>query len=77
MDYTQYLGRCLLLFFIAIFLDAVGLILFFLGIFAPFSFWDVLVFSGPIIIFLSLFFWIFWYMGNLEVAVDDFLPKTR
>ncbi|XP_070975581.1 transmembrane protein 238-like [Oncorhynchus clarkii lewisi] len=75
MGYTQYLGRCLLFFFIAIFLDAVGLIVFFLGIFAPFSFWDFLVFSGPIIIFLSLFFWIFWYVGNLEVAVDDFLPK--
>lgn len=75
MDYTAYLGRCLLFFFIAIFMDAAGLILFFVGVFAPFNFWDFLVFSGPILIFISLGFWIFWYLGNLEVQTDELLPK--
>lgn len=75
MDYTPYLGRCLLFFFIAVFLDAAGLILFLIGVFASFSFWDFLVFTGPVIIFFSLAFWIFWYLGNLEVPVEDFLPR--
>lgn len=74
MDYTAYLGRCLLFFFIAVFLDAAGLILFFVGIFAPLSFWDFFVFSGPLIIFLSLVFWIFWYLGNLDAPME-LLPK--
>lgn len=75
MDYTAYLGRCLLFFFVAVFLDAAGLILFLVGVFAPISFWDFFVFSGPLIIFLSLVFWIFWYLGNLEIPMDELLPK--
>lgn len=75
MDYTSYIGRCLLFFFIAVLLDVVGLILFLIGVFAPFSFWDFLVFSGPLIIFLSLVLWIFWYLGNLEVPLEEFLPE--
>lgn len=75
MDYIGYLGRCLLFFFIAVLLDTVGLILFIVGIFAPLSFWDFFVLSGPLIIFLSLVFWIFWYLGNLEVPMEDLLPK--
>lgn len=72
MDYSSYLGRCLPFFLLAVFLDVAGLILFFVGIFAPLSFWDFFVFSGPLIVFLSLVFWIFWYLGNLEV--EDLLP---
>lgn len=75
MDYTSYIGRCLLFFFIAILLDVVGIILFLIGVFAPFSFWDFLVFSGPLLIFLSLVLWIFWYLGNLEVPLEEILPE--
>lgn len=75
MDITAYLGRCLLFFFIAVLLDAVGLILFFVGIFAPFSFWDFLVLSGPLLMFVSLVFWIFWYLGNLEVPMEELLLR--
>ncbi|KAL7826653.1 hypothetical protein AOLI_G00318620 [Acnodon oligacanthus] len=56
-------------------LYVVGLILFLLGIFAPLSFWDFFVLTGPIIIFLSLVFWIFWYLGNLTVPYQQLLPK--
>ncbi|KAK2833000.1 hypothetical protein Q5P01_016889 [Channa striata] len=56
--------------------DIVGCILFFLGIFAPLSYWDFFVLSGPLLIFLSLVFWIFWYMGNLTVSEEELnLPK--
>lgn len=75
MDFITYLGRCLLFFFIAIVLDVAGLILFLIGVFAPLSYWDFFVFLGPVIIFLSLVFWIFWYLGNLEVSMEELLPR--
>lgn len=75
MDYRAYLGRCLWFYFVAVLLDAVGLILFFIGIFAPLSFWDFLVFLGPLLIFFSLIFWIIWYLGNLDAPVEELLPK--
>lgn len=74
MDIIASLGRCLLFFFIAVLLDVVGLVLFLIGVFASLSYWSFLVFSGPVIIFLSLVFWIFWYLGNLEVPMEELLP---
>lgn len=56
---------------LALILDIVGLVLFFVGIFAPLSFWDFFVLSGPLLIFLSLVLWIFWYMGNLTVPEEE------
>ena len=70
MDLGAYLGRCRLFFFLAVLLDAVGLLVFFVGIAAPLSYWDFLVFSGPLLMFLSLALWIFWYLGNLEVSEE-------
>lgn len=75
MDLTTCVGRCLLFFYLAILLDVVGLILFLVGVAAPLSFWDFFVFSGPLLIFLSLAFWIFWYVGNLEVPLEQVLPR--
>uniref|UniRef100_A0A3Q2ZXE7 Transmembrane protein 238 like n=1 Tax=Kryptolebias marmoratus TaxID=37003 RepID=A0A3Q2ZXE7_KRYMA len=58
---------------IAIFLDIVGLLLFLIGVFTPnvLAYWDFFVFSGPLLIFLSLVLWIFWYTGNLTVSEDE------
>ncbi|KAK9534573.1 hypothetical protein VZT92_007012 [Zoarces viviparus] len=56
---------------LAVILDVVGLILFFVGILAPLSFWDFFVLSGPLLIFSSLIFWIFWYVGNLTVTEEE------
>lgn len=56
---------------LAVIMDVAGLILLFLGIFAPLSFWDFFVLSGPLLIFLSLIFWIFWYIGNLTVSAEE------
>lgn len=62
---------------LAVILDIIGLALFFIGIFAPLSFWDFFVLSGPLLIFLSLIFWIFWYLGNLTVSEEELcLKKT-
>ncbi|TNN43507.1 Transmembrane protein 238 [Liparis tanakae] len=65
-------GKYTILFLsLAVILDAAGLVLFFVGIFAPLSYWDFFVLSGPLLIFLSTFFWIFWYLGNLRVPEDE------
>lgn len=56
---------------LAVIFDLCGFVVFFIGIFAPLSFWDFFVLSGPLLVFLSLFFWIFWYMGNLTVSEEE------
>lgn len=56
---------------LAVFLDVAGLLIFLVGIFAPLNYWDFFVFSGPLLIFLSLIPWIFWYMGNLTVSEEE------
>ncbi|CAG5897239.1 unnamed protein product [Menidia menidia] len=65
-------GRCTVLFLsLALILDVAGILLFLVGIFAPLSFWDFFVLSGPLLIFLSLIPWIFWYMGSLTVSEEE------
>lgn len=56
---------------LAVIMDVIGLIFLLIGIFAPLSYWDFFVFSGPLLIFLSLVPWIFWYMGNLTVSEEE------
>uniref|UniRef100_A0A4W5N2G9 Transmembrane protein 238 like n=1 Tax=Hucho hucho TaxID=62062 RepID=A0A4W5N2G9_9TELE len=70
---TSSVGRCVFFLILALVFDVVGLILFFLGIFAPWSFWDFFVLSGPLLIFLSLVFWIFWYLGSLTVPYEELI----
>lgn len=65
-------GKCTAFFIgLAIFLDVVGLLLLLIGIFAPLPYWDFFVLSGPLLIFLSLVLWIFWYLGNLTVSEEE------
>ncbi|MEQ2200646.1 hypothetical protein XENOCAPTIV_001225 [Xenoophorus captivus] len=71
---SSLIGRCMVFFFIAILLDAVGFVLFFVGIAAHVSYWDFLVLSGPLLMFLSLLCWILWYLGNLEVPFEELSP---
>ncbi|KAL4648148.1 hypothetical protein GN956_G8350 [Arapaima gigas] len=77
MDYSKCPGRCLIFLCLALIFDTAGLVIFVLGIFAQFSFSEFFVFSGPIIIFLSLVFWIFWYLGNIMVSDEELLLPKR
>jgi len=74
MDCKACCGRCALFLVLAILCDVVGLVILLVGIFAPISFWDFFVLSGPLLIFISLVFWIFWYLGNLTVPYAELLP---
>ncbi|XP_033826582.1 transmembrane protein 238-like [Periophthalmus magnuspinnatus] len=77
------LGRCACCFWLAVVFDALGLLVLLLGVFVNVFFYDLLIYAGAIIIFLSLVWWIFWYSGNIEVPPaeleDDvgLLPKKR
>ncbi|XP_059937852.1 transmembrane protein 238-like [Mesoplodon densirostris] len=63
-------GRCALFLGLALVLDAVGLVLLLLGIFASLDFWDFLVYTGSLILAFSLLFWIIWYSLNIEVPLE-------
>ncbi|XP_049416311.1 transmembrane protein 238-like [Epinephelus fuscoguttatus] len=61
------LGRCVCCFWLAVAFDIVGLVVLLIGVFVNIFFYDLLIYAGAIVIFLSLIWWVFWYSGNIEV----------
>ncbi|MED6291994.1 hypothetical protein CHARACLAT_029215 [Characodon lateralis] len=61
------LGRCACSFWLAVAFDIVGLTVLLIGVFVNVFFYDLLIYAGAIVIFLSLIWWVFWYSGNIEV----------
>ncbi|XP_037545284.1 LOW QUALITY PROTEIN: transmembrane protein 238-like [Nematolebias whitei] len=61
------LGRCACSFWLAVAFDIAGLVVLLVGVFANVFFYDLLIYAGSIVIFLSLIWWVFWYSGNIEV----------
>ncbi|XP_034395631.1 transmembrane protein 238 [Cyclopterus lumpus] len=61
------LGRCVCCFWLAVAFDIVGLLVLLTGVFVSVFFYDLLIYAGAIVIFLSLIWWVFWYSGNIEV----------
>lgn len=82
MDVVKCVGGCLPLFLMAIVFDGIGLILLFIGVFANLRFdgrfyGDFLIYSGSLIMFFSLGFWVMWYVGNVQVPHDDGAKKRN
>ncbi|NXC18871.1 TM238 protein, partial [Corythaeola cristata] len=71
MDFCKLVGRCAVILLLAVLCDVIGLIVLFLGIFAPLSFWDFFVYLGALLLASSLVFWIFWYTFNIEVPFRE------
>lgn len=65
------LGRCVCCFWLAVAFDVVGLLVLLIGVFVDVFFYDLLVYAGAIVIFLSLIWWVFWYSGNIEVPLSE------
>ncbi|XP_069825167.1 transmembrane protein 238-like [Dendropsophus ebraccatus] len=70
------LERCRLALLFAVFMDLVGITSLLVGIFAELQlngqdFGDLLIYTGAILVFLSLIGWIFWYTGNIEISLEE------
>nr|XP_045377214.1 transmembrane protein 238-like [Camelus bactrianus] len=70
------LGRCRHFFWLGVAFDTVGATLLFTGVFADLLFYDLLLYLGSIIIFLSLLWWVFWYTGNIELTSEEALNRS-
>uniref|UniRef100_H3AJ54 Transmembrane protein 238 n=1 Tax=Latimeria chalumnae TaxID=7897 RepID=H3AJ54_LATCH len=70
------MGRCKVALLFAVAMDVLGLIALLVGIFADLErqgrdFGDLLIYSGAILVFVSLVGWIFWYTGNVEISLAE------
>ncbi|XP_019745468.1 transmembrane protein 238 [Hippocampus comes] len=70
-------GKCLPLLLAGLALDVAGLTLLLVGVFADVRaadgqfYGDFFIFTGALVIFVSLAFWVMWYAGNVRVTPGD------
>ncbi|XP_016051782.1 PREDICTED: transmembrane protein 238 [Miniopterus natalensis] len=71
------LGRCRHFFWLGVVFDTVGATVLFTGVFSDLLFYDLLLYLGSIIIFLSLLWWVFWYTGNVKLSPEEALKAVH
>ena len=65
------LSNCKLALVFAVLMDMFGAVTLLLGVFAPLEirgqdFGDLLVYSGALLLLMSMWGWVIWYSGNIE-----------
>ncbi|XP_036292310.1 transmembrane protein 238 [Pipistrellus kuhlii] len=70
------LGRCRAALLLAVALDVAGMAALLTGVFAQLQvrgrdFGDLLIYSGALLVFVSLLGWILWYTGNIEISRQE------
>ncbi|XP_041634083.1 transmembrane protein 238-like [Cheilinus undulatus] len=76
MERLRCIGGCVPMFLVAVVFDVIGLVLLFIGIFANLRiegrfYGDFLIYTGSLIVFFSVGPWLMWYVGNVQVSVED------
>lgn len=64
-------GRCKCSFWFAVAHDILGVFIMMVGAFGGLPIHDLFIYSGAIVIFLSLIWWVFWYSGNIDVPPEE------
>ncbi|XP_043770316.1 SH3 domain-containing protein C23A1.17-like isoform X2 [Cervus elaphus] len=67
------LGRCKHFFWLGVTFDTVGAATLFTGVFSRLHYYDIFLYLGASMIFLSLLWWTFWYSGNIELSSEEAL----
>ncbi|XP_051995778.1 uncharacterized protein LOC127653213 [Xyrauchen texanus] len=81
MKQLKCIGGCLPLFIMAIVFDITGFVLLFVGIFGDIRirgvfYGDFLIHTGALMLFVSLAFWLMWYIGNIKVQEEGLKRRS-